>query len=283
MRPLFLCLLPCYLLSAAPSTPGLDARPPERPAPVIVDRGQRLSDAEEMSRLAHERPLEFLRECLLRYKRNVRGYTLTMSKQERIGGALEKQAELMEVASREEPFSVFLKWDKGAKRAECVLYVEGENDDKILARPAPLWAIAARAAGRAGRDGLVFEDVNSDDARQAGRFTIREFGMYHGLARLLADWEAADKKGALHVEHLGEQEPEEAGGRRCHVLRRTRFLKPERDGVTEQTVYIDAETWLQVGSVANGAAGLIGAYFYRDVKVNPEFPPDQFTRAALKK
>jgi hypothetical protein len=235
-----------------------------------------------MSRLAHERPLEFIRECLLRYKRNVRGYTLTMSKQERIGGELEKQPEVMEVAFREEPFSVFLKWDRGAKRAERVLFVEGENDDKILARPAPLWAIAGRAAGRV-KDGLAVEDVNSDDARQAGRFTIKEFGMYNGLARLLADWEAADRRGTLHVEHLGEQEPEEAGGRRCHVLRRADILKPERDGVTEQTVYIDAETWLQVGSVANGPAGLIGSYFYRDVKVNPEFPPEQFTRAGLKK
>ena len=40
------------------------------------------------------------------------------------------------------------------------------------------------------------------------------------------------------------------GGRDCYVLRRTRFLKPERDGVTEQTVYIDKESWLQLGSVA---------------------------------
>jgi hypothetical protein len=204
-----------------------------------------------------------------------------MSKQERIGDVLEKP-EVMEVAFREEPFSVFLKWDQGARRAERVLYVEGENEDRMLVRAAPAWLLLARAAGRV-KDGLVVVDVDGDDARQSGRFTIREFGMYNGLARLLADWEAAERKGALHVEHLGEQEPEEAGGRRCHVLRRTQFLKPERDGVTEQTVYIDAETWLQVGSVGNGTAGLIGAYFYRDVKVNPEFPPDQFTRAGLKK
>jgi hypothetical protein len=282
MRPLLLSVFCCYLLSAAPSGPPRDGRAPERTAPVVIDHGQRLSDAEEMARLAHDRPLDFLRECLLRYKRGVRGYTLTMSKQERIGGVLESQPEIMEVAFREEPFSVFLKWDKGAHRAESVLYVEGENDDKILARVSGLWLVAARAAGRV-RDGLVVEDVGSEEARRSGRFTIREFGMYNGLARLLADWEAADRKGALHVEDLGEREVPEAGGRRCLVLRRTHFLRPERDGVTEQTVYLDVETWLQLGSVANGADGLIGAYFYRDVKINPEFPPDQFTPAALKK
>jgi hypothetical protein len=281
MRPLLLCLVPCYLLSAAPSGPARDARPPERPLPVVADDGQRLPDAAQMERLARERPTDFLRECLLRYKRDVASYRLTMYKEERIAGALEPP-EVMEVAFRKKPFSVFLKWDSGARKAERALYVEGKNDDKLLVRPTTAWYWAARAAGRV-KDGLVVVDVDGEDARQSGRFTIKEFGMYNGLARLLADWEAADKRGALHVEHQGVQEPEESGGRRCHVLRRTRFLKPERDGVTEQTVYIDAETWLQVGSVADGPAGLIGAYFYRDVKVNPEFPPDQFTRAGLKK
>ncbi len=282
MRPLLLVLLPCYLLSAAPTGAGVETRAPERPAPTIVDKGQRLSDAEEMALLARERPLDFLRQCLLRYKRTVRSYTLTLSKQERINGVLEKQPEIMEVAFREEPFSVFFKWDKGARRAERVLYVEGENDDKMLVRAAPAWALIARVA-RPVKDGLIVEDPDSADARQAGRFTIREFGMSSSLARLLADWEAADKKGALHVEYLGEQPLAEAGGRRCHVLHRTHFQKPERDGVTEQTAYIDAETWLQLGSVASGAEGLIGAYYYRDVTINPDFPPDQFTPAGLKK
>ena len=43
MRPLLLCLLPCYLLSAAPSGPARTSRPPERPVPGISD--------EECSRL----------------------------------------------------------------------------------------------------------------------------------------------------------------------------------------------------------------------------------------
>ncbi len=279
MRPLLLCLVPCCLLSAAPSGPARDERPPERPVPVVADDGRRLPDAREMARLAREQPVEFVKECLLRYKRDVQGYRLTMYKEERIGGALEP-AEIMEVAFREKPFSVYLQWDKGARKAERALYVEGESDDKLLVRPTPAWYWAARAAGRV-KDGLVVVDVDGEDARHSGRFTIREFGMYNGLARLLADWEAARQRGALHVEYLGEQAVERAGNRPCYVLRRTRFLKPERDGVTEQVVYIDKESWLQVGSVASGAQGLIGAYFYRDIVINPSFEPDPFTRQAL--
>jgi hypothetical protein len=281
VRPLLLCLVPCWLLSAAPSGPARDERPPERAVPVVTDEGQRLPDAAEMERLAREQPVDFLRECLLRYKRDVQGYQLTMYKEERIGGVLEAP-EVMEVALREKPFSVFLKWDRGARRAERALYVEGEHDDKLLVRPTPTWYWLAKGAGRV-KDGLVVVDVDGDDARHSGRFTIKEFGMYNGLARLLADWESARQKGALQVEYLGEQAVERAGGRPCYALRRTRFARPERDGVTEQTVYIDKENWLQVGSVASGAAGLVGAYYYRDVSINPEFAPDQFRPAALKK
>ncbi|HKI31441.1 MAG TPA: DUF1571 domain-containing protein [Gemmataceae bacterium] len=282
MRPLLLCLVPCYLLSAAPSAARSGARPPERPLPVISDDHKPLPDAVDMERLAGERPTEFLKECLLRYKRDVKGYRLTMSKEERIAGQLEPR-EVMEVAFREKPFSVFLKWDTGSRRAERALYVAGENQDRVLARPTKGWYWMAKAAGRLDHDGLAVEDVDGEAARRSGRFTIKEFGVYNGLARLLADWEAAQKKDALHVEYLGVQGVAWAANRPCWVLRRTRFLKPERDGVTEQTVYIDKETWLQVGSVAGGKDGLIGAYYYRDVEINPEFAPDQFRPAGLKK
>ena len=285
MRPLLLCLVSGCLLSAAPSSPERDLRPPERPPPVITDQGQPLPDAEQMTRLAREQPVEFITQCLLRYQRDVRCYALTMSKEERIDHTLQPQ-EVMEVAfrekSREESFSVFLKWDSGARKAERVLFVAGENDDRMLVRPTPWWYLAARGAGKPMKDGLVVVYPDSEEARSSGRFTIKEFGMYNGLARLLADWEAAQKKGALHVEYLGEQVVKETGDRTCHVLRRTRFLKPERDGVTEQTVYIDKETWLQVGSVARGPEGLIGAYFYRNIVINPDLPADQFTPAGLK-
>ncbi|HZY89543.1 MAG TPA: DUF1571 domain-containing protein, partial [Gemmataceae bacterium] len=221
MRLVMLCLLPCYLLAAAPAGPARPARPPERPVPVISDDGKPLSDAERMGRLAREQPLEFVEECLRRYRRDVRTYTLTMTKEERIDGQLH-QPEEIEVAFREQPYGVALTWTKGAQRAERALYVAGQNDDKVLVRPTPRWRLVARLAGKLDKDGVATIDVDGDDARQSGRFTIKEFGMYQGLARLFADWKAAGDKSALHVEYLGEQVVKEAGGRTCYVLRRTR-------------------------------------------------------------
>jgi hypothetical protein len=285
MRALWLCLLPCWLLTAAPSGPARLPVQLERPIPVITAVRRVPLDDAQMERLARERPLAFVEECLLRYRDRVRGYTLTMSKQERIGGRLQKPG-LIRVAFREQPFSVALHWTHDAHRAERVLYVEGENDDKMLVVPAGAWRLAAQVAGRL-EQGVMAVDVDGDDARQSGRFTIREFGMFKSLSRLYADWKAAQDRGALHVEYLGEQAVAEAGGRPCLVLRRSRFLKPERDGVAEQVLYVDKTDWLQVGTVARqegvaGPDGLIAAYFYRDIVLNPPFEPDPFTRQALK-
>jgi hypothetical protein len=36
--------------------------------------------------------------------------------------------------------------------------------------------------------------------------------------------------------------------------------------------------------VARGPDGqIIGEYFFRDIRLNPDLPPDQFTREALKR
>ena len=56
----------------------------------------------------------------------------------------------------------------------------------------------------------------------------------------------------------------------------------EEDGLNELTLYIDCENWLQVGSILRDPEGrLIAEYFFPDVEINPTFPENQFTRAAL--
>jgi outer membrane lipoprotein-sorting protein len=48
------------------------------------------------------------------------------------------------------------------------------------------------------------------------------------------------------------------------------------------TIYLDKETWFQVGTVQRGQGdSLIGQYMYRDIQRNPTFPPDQFAPVAL--
>jgi hypothetical protein len=272
MRRLLLFLPLCLFLAPTlpRATPGADSadRPPR---PADNDKNP-LPGAAEMERLARNDPVKFLHECLRSFDRNVQGYTAVLRKQERLNGKLELP-ETIEVAERERPFSVSLHWVEGARLALSVLYVAGENDGNMLVRPA-----LALARGL-----IVQRDPEGADARQSGRYTIKEFGIRKGMVRTLESWKAAQDKGELHVEFLGTKRVKEAGDRDCLVLRRTRYAKPEMDGVTELTVYIDKENWLQVGSVLKGDEGkVIGAYYFRDVKINPDFPADQFTRAGIK-
>ena len=165
-----------------------------------------------------------------------------------------------------------MKWVRGARQAQRVLYVAGENDDKMLVHPTG-WA------GRLVK--VVTRDPDGPEARQEGFYSIREFGLQTTLERTLRDWKAAQAAGTLKVEYLGVRNVRATGNRPCYTLHR---ISREADarGVTDVTVYIDTETWFQVGTVLKGSRGeLIGEYMYRDIQLNPPFKPDQFTAADL--
>jgi hypothetical protein len=64
-------------------------------------------------------------------------------------------------------------------------------------------------------------------------------------------------------------------------MRRT-SRKPNKNGITESTIYIDAHTWFEVGTVLTGPGQrLIGEYLFRDIHLNPKFKSDQFQPSAL--
>jgi hypothetical protein len=210
---------------------------------------------------------------LKRYNREVKGYRCILQKQEFIDGKL-YPTEVMEVCFREKPHSVYMAWKEGTRRAERVLYVKGANDDKMLCRP------AGKAARFLAGD-VVARDVDGADARAAGRYSLKEFGLKNALARTHSDWSIAREEGDLQVEYLGVKKLKEAGDVPCYAFRRTQ-KKPDREGVAECTIYIDTKNWLSVGTVLKDEKGnLLGAYYWRDLELNPDFKKDQFEKSAL--
>ena len=270
MPRLLLCLPLCFLLAPA----GLRSVAPATESAVrgVADDGGALPTAAQMRRLAETDPVAFLEACVHRYDREVKGYRCLLHKQERLDGKLQPSEEI-DAQFREEPFSVLMDWREGARLARKTLYVKGENKDKMLVKLNGLLAIA----------GVVERDPAGDDARKSSRYPITEFGIQVGSERTLTGWKKAVKEDALHVEFLGEVKVKEAGDRLCWKLKRTRYKAPEDpDGVAELTVYVDVETWLQVGSTLKDADGqLIAEYFFRDIELNPEFKADAFTREIL--
>jgi hypothetical protein len=274
MRRLLLSLSIYFvLLPGGPRAESADKEGAPTPLKAVKDDGGALPDNAAMTRLAKDAPIRFLENCLKRYDREVHGYRCTLIKQERLGGKLQR-SEVIAVAFREQPFSARLDWKEGARLAQRVLYVKGENDNQLVVKPAGLAAVV----------GVVKRDPEGPDARNSGRYPLTEFGIKVGMERTLGSWERARKDGAFHVEYLGERKVPEVGGRRCWVLKRTGYRQPEEDGITELTTYIDQENWLQVGSVVKGARGeVIGSYYFRDIQLNPKFPPDTFTVEAVRR
>jgi hypothetical protein len=257
---------------SAPVAPPRVAPPPD-PESVHAGPGPLPSDA-ELATLARTDPIGFLRACVRRYRAEVRGFTAVLQKQEFIGGRL-GPVEVVEVAFRDEPHSVLLRWrTEPSARADRALYVEAANGGQMLVRP----------KGKAARlltGGVVARPPDGPDARAAGRYTLPEFGLRKATERTLAAWAAAQRRGALKAEYLGVRSVPEAGGVACHVLRRT-CDPPEEDDIAAVEVAFDVDNWLQVANVLTAPGGrLVAAYYFRDVKLNPDFPPGQFDRAAL--
>ncbi|HEY8506314.1 MAG TPA: hypothetical protein VIL46_17140, partial [Gemmataceae bacterium] len=94
-------------------------------------------------------------------------------------------------------------------------------------------------------------------------------------------WKAARNRGAMRAEYLGLRRVPEADDRLCYVWTR-HCDPPEDDGQTQVTVAIDAETWLQVSSELRAGDELLARYHFRDLELNPTFPPDQFSPERLK-
>jgi hypothetical protein len=264
--------LPLYWYFMPPA-PSAGPAPPHAPAPLIPEQdpaaGQPSTDA--MEQLARTDPLKFLEHVLRRLRADLKDYRMVLQKQERTGGKLHDK-EVIDVFFRDTPHSVCLIWKEGARRAERALFVEGENDGKMLVRPKGLLRVGGS---------IVTRDVDGEDARMSGRVQLNQYGIKKAVERFYTAWKAAKDSGTLKVEYLGIERISAADNKPCFRLRRT-CATPEQDGVLEQTLLIDTENWHLVGSIIRGKDGqLIGEYYCRDIRLNPEFSAGQFTKDAL--
>jgi len=286
--PMYLWKVQGWWTEIATQTPKAQVDPTlERPAFSALDvkqyvhgiiLGTAVSDdtrsIDDIELLARTDAVELLRQSLLRYKSDVSSYTCTLAKQERLNGKL-NAPEVIECWFKEEPYSVMMHWKEGAGLAAASLYVVGENDGRMC----------IRLAARAGRLlGIPKSAPEGPEARANTRYFITEFGIRCGTERTYKAWKNLRDAGVtLQTEYLGlRKNVAEAGGRACHVIKRT-CSTPEEEGMTDVTVFIDAETWFQVGSVLMSDDKMIGSYWFRDIVINPAFEEKQFKPETLKK
>ena len=264
---LMICLPLCLFLVPDRAPVALSISP-LAPSEEYCEDGRSLPDDAAFERLARENAVAFLDACLKRYHREIKGYCGVMKKQERIGRE-EIAPELLDFWFREDPYSVLLKWRQGARGAKASLFVQNQNSNRVA-------VVATRL-------GVVWDiDPEGRFAGEAGRYSIREFSLRQATERTRRAWAAAQENGCLCVEYLGKAPVAELDGRTCYRLRRT--CTPPEDGVATVELAIDAESWLQTGSILLDSHGnLVGKYQFCRLQINPQFDATQFERSALKK
>lgn len=276
MSRLLLCLPLCLLVAPDRYRPVAPApAPAEGTFAVVTDDGDALPDNAAMLALAVRDPVTFLEMCIRRCQREVHSARLILRKHERTLGQQRKPEEIA-VDYRVAPHAVLFHWRKGGPDlAAASLYAADQLPGKVLIRPAGLAALV----------GNVERDVRGEDAQKAGRYSLEEFGFALAMRRTLGCWRAAQAEHALHVEFLGIRPCAEVGGRRCYIFHRHHYARPEQpDNITDLVIYIDAQTWLQTGSILKNSHGqLVGSYFFEPVEINPKLDAARFTPAGLAK
>lgn len=272
--------------------------PPAVKPPEFTPSGDALPTNEEFAELCRTDVLAALEVGLTRYAREVKGYRVTLTKRERIGGELHPE-EVVRVSVAHEPLRVRMDWQKGARKTlgfltVGALYAEGQHENQTK-----VWRPDALLDKTPSVDPLGKDFRQS--ARSAARYTIIESAFDKSMLRTLTAWRAAQKRGDAKPVYVGLEKPAELGGRAVHVIRRSCPVpevdsfslreepskdpqKIKNDGHSEVTIMLDAELWLQVGSHLKRADGQTTAtYYFRDLDLNPTFPADTFTVEGLKK
>ncbi len=185
----------------------------------------------------------------------VEDYRTIFVRQERIGGKLGEPEEIALDFKR--PFMVQMRWLKGPKKGRRLIFVEGENDNKILVSMEGL-------IGRFVR--LLRLDPNGALAKQGGKRSIRQVGLGNLVDSLISLTREAEKAGDLKTALLGE---EIAEGRRIYVIERT--LPKERYDSPRTLISIDKETGLPVKVLRfNKEGDLFERYEYDALQINQD-------------
>lgn len=228
------------------------------------------------ARPAEEHPLmPILRYASARYEqlnREVKDYTCTLVKHERVEGRL-RENETMAMKVRHEqrdrdgrvtvPFSVYMRFlGPEAVRDREVVYVRGQNDGKIIVR----------------RGGPRFNyittsvDPSGELALQHNRYPITEVGIQNLVKRLIEVGSEDLQYGECEVRYY---ENARVNGRKCTVMEITHPVRREYFTYHIARIFVDDELQLPIRyaayewpEVEDESPPLLEEYTYFDVKLN---------------
>ena len=204
--------------------------------------------------------------------RNIESYKFTLTRQERVGGDL-LAPQVMDVKLRHEPFSLYMKWLKGegaGVKGRQLLFVEGQNDDKLIILPGGLAGRLTGAVELSLDDPLVTAEARHP-ANECGLLNLAQTVLGHHLRDLEADCRGVQCE--LHDNQMYNDRP-------CFLFIAT-YESPERSPTYRKVaMFIDKEmsmpicinnyTWGpdDVAPQELDSLTLVEAYSYSDIVVD---------------
>jgi hypothetical protein len=267
------------MLVASCETPPKQELTPQKPfQPVKTTKAPGSSDLEKLAATDQQKLLE---HALSKYKkRDVKDYTCTLLKQERIKGDLKKE-QTIEVKFTPDPFRVAMHWTKNPPLADAILYVKGQwkDDDgesQLLARPAS--GFFQMLTG-----GSVLKDPDGEEAMKNTLRPVTQFGFVNSFESLIEVYRDAQTAGDLKQEYLGMMDYD---GKSAMVLLRTLPEKPEYPAHLTY-IFLEADSLLPVKVLAygwetdaNGEPRLLANYEFHGLKFNVGLTAKDFTPEA---
>ena len=196
-------------LLGAPVLAQEDAGPPAEPAADVVAPAPapraltELNESERRARVAamskdelaafmRETPGEALVKMGQRVVSGLGTYSYTMTKQERVGGKLLDEQQIV-TTLRESPFAVRLEFVGGPSKGRKVIYNPAVKADSFRVREAGFFSIVGR----------LWISLDSGLAKKDSNHTIKESGFGNLLRGFERDQARAKEKGGLTVKHEG--------------------------------------------------------------------------------
>jgi hypothetical protein len=202
-------------------------------------------------------------------------YTATFTKQERIGGDL-GDPEQISLKVRQEPLSIYMKWHSG-QTGQQVIYVEGQNEGKML----------VKAAGLKGRLGTLSIDPNGDLAMAQARYPVMVVGLKSVAERIIQYQQDQINKGEGYVcEFRDDAMYDERPCYRCLVVYANREISPDYrkseiliDKQFQMPVVLKNYTWSDdVDPATLDEQTLLEQYAYSEIKIEQKLADVDFDR-----
>lgn len=203
----------------------------------------------------------------------VRDYSCTMIKQERMGRSLQPN-HIIDLKVRHRPFSVNMLWQAPSSlEGQEVCYVQGKHNGKMR----------ARGTGLLKALGFVTLDPNDARAKKHSNHTITEAGIANLLAQFIHSWKLQARYKKAEVK-IGEYRFNNRKVVRVETIHQAKI-----QGVQENyrnVFYFDRQTWLPTrverydwprqGGPKGG--DLFEVYSYLNMKVNVNLPDSTFIK-----